>query len=137
MYKLKYDHIPKEWINGLPISNGRLAAMYHGDKNKDILSLNHEYLWRGKYKNRETQYAADKLPVLRELLKKRDYFRSTVYANLFFAGYGGDCNIASGRIDKILSSATAGMLVRAKWTFDDIERAGSITPLGELLVPEV
>ncbi|MBE5761252.1 MAG: hypothetical protein E7334_04570 [Clostridiales bacterium] len=100
MYKLKYDHIPKEWINGLPISNGRLAAMYHGDENKDILSLNHEYLWRGKYKNRETQYAADKLPVLRELLKKRDYFRSTVYANLFFAGYGGDCNIESGRIDK-------------------------------------
>ena len=44
MYKLKYNHIPTEWINGLPIGNGRLAAMYWGDDKKDILSLNHEYL---------------------------------------------------------------------------------------------
>lgn len=99
MYKLKYDKVPTEWINGLPIGNGRLAAMYWGDEKKEILSLNHEYLWRGKYKDREAEYSADKLPVLRELLKKRDYFRAGIYANLFFGGFGGDCSVKPGRID--------------------------------------
>jgi len=100
MYQLKYHHIPTEWIKGLPLGNGRLAAMYWGNEKRDILSLNHEYLWRGKYRNREADYTADKLPVLRELLRKRDYFRSGIYANLFFAGMGGDCNMAEGRIDR-------------------------------------
>ena len=100
MYELKYNKIPTEWINGLPIGNGRLAAMYWGDDKKDILSLNHEYLWRGKNRTRTADKVADKLPLLRELLKRRDYFRATVYANLFFGGYGGDSGMEEGRIDK-------------------------------------
>lgn len=87
MYKLKYNHIPTEWINGLPIGNGRLAAMYWGDDKKDILSLNHEYLWRGKNRGNVAEEVSDKLSILRELLKKRDYFRATVFANLFWAGH--------------------------------------------------
>ncbi len=100
MYKLEYNKIPAEWINGLPIGNGRLAAMYWGDNKKDILSLNHEYLWRGKNRDRKADCVADKLPLLRELLKKRDYFRATIFANTFFAGYGGDSGMQDGRIDK-------------------------------------
>ena len=100
MYNLSYEKIPTEWINGLPIGNGRLAAMYWGSENKDILSLNHEYLWRGVTRNRTADDVSDKLPVLRELLKNRDYFRASLYANTFFAGYGGDTALKEGRIDK-------------------------------------
>lgn len=100
MYKLEYNKIPGEWINGLPMGNGRLAAMYWGDNKRDVFSLNHEYLWRGKHRDRKADYAADKLPLLRELLKKRDYFRATVFANTFFAGYGGDSGMEEGRTDK-------------------------------------
>lgn len=100
MYKLNYNKIPTEWINGLPIGNGRLAAMYWGSENKDILSLNHEYLWRGVTRNRTADDVADKLPLLRELLKNRDYFRASLYANTFFAGFGGDTALKEGRIDK-------------------------------------
>lgn len=100
MYNLNYKKIPTEWINGLPIGNGRLAAMYWGSENKDILSLNHEYLWRGVTRNRTADDVSDKLPVLRELLKNRDYFRASLYANTFFAGYGGDTALKEGRIDK-------------------------------------
>ena len=64
MYQLRYKHIPKEWINGLPLGNGRLAAMVWGDETRDILSLNHEHLWRGKFRDREADYVADKLPEL-------------------------------------------------------------------------
>ncbi len=99
MYKLKYNHIPKEWINGLPVGNGRLAAMYWGNDKNDILSLNHEYLWRGKNRGKEADKVADKLPMLRELLKKKDYFRATLFANLFWGGLGGDSGTVPGRID--------------------------------------
>ena len=108
MYKLKYNKIPTEWINGLPISNGRLAAMYWGDGKRDIISLNHERLWSAEYKGKEPDISYDKLPILRELLEKKDYFRATLFANLFFGGFGGDCTVAPGRID---SFQPAGALV--------------------------
>lgn len=100
MYELKYEKIPEKWINGLPVGNGRLAAMYWGDEKQDIFSLNHESLWRGKYRGKEPEYAADKLPLLRKLLKEKDYFKATVFANLFFGGNGGDSGNGPGRIDK-------------------------------------
>ncbi len=108
MYRLNYNKIPTEWINGLPVGNGRLAAMYWGDGKKDILSLNHESLWSEKYRGKEPEVVYDKLPMLRDLLKKRDYFRATVFANLFFGGYGADSGVAPARIDCFLP---AGNLV--------------------------
>jgi len=102
MYKLSYAKIPEEWINGLPVGNGRLAAMYWGNEKKDILSLNHEHLWSGKYKGKEPEVSYDKLPMLRELLKERDYFRATVFANLFFGGRCGGDSGFNGRIDSFI-----------------------------------
>lgn len=102
MYKLNYNKIPSEWINGLPLGNGRLAAMYWGDGKRDILSLNHERLWSEKYRGKEPDVSYDKLPMLRDFLKKRDYFRATVFANVFFGGHGGDSGIGPARIDCFL-----------------------------------
>ena len=117
MYNLGYEKIPTEWINGLPIGNGRLAAMYWGDNKKDILSLNHEFLWRGRNRERVADCVADKLPLLRELIKKKDYFRATVFANTFFAGYGGDSGMEAGRVD---SFQPAGDIV---FEFDKVKPA--------------
>ncbi len=99
MKNLKYCKLSNEWINGLPIGNGRLAAMYWGNDEQDIFSLNHESLWSSRYKGKEAQIVAEKLPELRDMLKRRDYFSATVYANLFFGGMGGDSGTKPGRID--------------------------------------
>ena len=99
MYQLKYGHIPTEWIQGLPIGNGRLAAMYWGDTQKDILSLNHEGLWRKKHVGKVAPNYSDQLPMLRKLLKEKDYFRATVFANLFFGGLGGCSGVSEGQYD--------------------------------------
>ena len=99
MYQLKFGHIPNEWINGFPIGNGRLAAMYWGDNKNDILSINHEGLWRKKNYGKVVPKNADKLPLLRQLLKEKDYFRATVFANLFFGGLKGCSGIAKGGYD--------------------------------------
>lgn len=38
--KLYFKSFAKSWINGLPIGNGRLAAMIWEDAGKDIISFN-------------------------------------------------------------------------------------------------
>ena len=89
MNAMYYTKPPSEWLEGLPIGNGRLAAMIWGDGEKDIIDLNHEWLWRGNHKNREIIPAAEHLEYVRSLLKERDFFKATLVANLYFAGDGG------------------------------------------------
>ena len=96
--KLFYNLPTSDWMEGLPISNGRLAAMIISDKKRDIFSLNHEWLWRGKNRFRDNENVADKLQEVRKLIKKKDYFRSTCIANTYFAGLAGMTGIP-GRVD--------------------------------------
>ena len=87
--KMYYTSPPSEWLEGLPIGNGRLAAMIWGDGEKDTIDLNHEFLWRGNNRHREIAPVAEHLEYVRSLLKKGDFFRATAAANLYFGGYGG------------------------------------------------
>ena len=87
--KLWYRTPPGEWMEGLPIGNGRLAAMIWGDESADTVSLNHEWLWRGTNRFRDTAPEATHLPEVRDCLKRGDFFRATSLANLYFGGLGG------------------------------------------------
>lgn len=95
---LWYKNPPSEWMEGLPIGNGRLAAMIWGDTSKDVITLNHEWLWRGVNRDRDNIPAHDMLEMVRELLRNGDFFRATSMANTFFGGTGGISNIPS-RVD--------------------------------------
>ena len=35
-----------DWAEAYPIGNGRIGGMVYGGKNKEIISLNHDLLWR-------------------------------------------------------------------------------------------
>lgn len=81
---------PKEWMEGFPIGNGRLAAMVWGNESCDILSLNHEWLWSAKFRDKmgfKRSHSA--LESVRELLLSGDYFAATGAANAFFSVGGG------------------------------------------------
>lgn len=95
------------WEEGLPIGNGRLAAMVVHEADRDRIQLNHEWLWRGVQKHRDNGYVADKLSVVREYLQKGDFARATELANRYFAGKGGLLP-EKGRVDPY---QTAGELV--------------------------
>lgn len=69
MSKLFYRTFSEEWMEGLPIGNGRLAAMVWGEK-CDRLTLNHEWLWTGRNRGREVQQAAEGLPLVREYIRQ-------------------------------------------------------------------
>lgn len=95
---MQYKNPANDWMNGLPIGNGRLAAMVWGEK-EDIVSLNHEKLWTGITRNRENYYVApEALGQVRELLDNEDMFRAAALANTWFGGIGGISYIP-GRID--------------------------------------
>jgi len=82
-------------MEGLPIGNGRLAAMIWGDESCDRISLNHEWLWRGTNRFRECENVSNYLHEVRDLLKQGDYFGASTLANLYFGGKGGISGIKS------------------------------------------
>lgn len=86
---MKYTTPSENWMEGLPIGNGRLAAMVCSEHNKDRLVLNHEWLWRGVTKDRVAEENSQYLPLVRNLIKERDFFKATVATHLFFGGKGG------------------------------------------------
>ncbi|MEW6752459.1 MAG: glycoside hydrolase family 95 protein [Candidatus Latescibacterota bacterium] len=77
-----------EYMSGLPIGTGRLAAMVIGGMPERV-ALNHEWLWRGVHRGREPQKSAHLLPQVRRLLLAGQYEEGTKLANEAFGGGGG------------------------------------------------
>lgn len=90
---------PKCWMDGLPVGNGRLAAMVWGEK-EDIISLNHEYLWRGVTRDRDVdKVPAEALKHIRDLIDREKIFKATALANVWLGGEGAGCSELPNRID--------------------------------------
>lgn len=87
--KLWYRKPADKWIEGLPVGNGRIAAMILGGENSEKIGLNHEYLFRGNNRFRENEKNYPYLQEVRELLLAGDYEKGTLLANKYFAGNGG------------------------------------------------
>ncbi|MFH1006884.1 MAG: glycoside hydrolase family 95 protein [Candidatus Latescibacterota bacterium] len=87
--KLWYKQPASEYMSGLPIGTGRLAAMVLGTLDPERVALNHEWLWRGTNRNRDTESRAHLLPEVRELLLSGQYEKGTQKANEAFGGPGG------------------------------------------------
>ncbi|NLF02144.1 MAG: glycoside hydrolase family 95 protein, partial [Anaerolineales bacterium] len=87
--RLWYTEPAREYMAGLPIGTGRLAAMVLGSVAPERLALNHEWLWRGVSRSRDTEPRAHLLPEVRRLLLAGDYMEGTRLANEAFGGAGG------------------------------------------------
>ncbi len=96
--KLWYRKPASDWLEGLPIGNGRLAAMVLGQYPRERIALNHEWLWSGKYRNRDVEEKSQFLPEVRKLLLAGDYKKGTELANNAFGGSGGKSGIPT-RVD--------------------------------------
>jgi len=96
--KLWYRKPAAEWKEGLPVGNGRLAAMVLGYPTRGRLALNHEWLWRGKNRLRDNEDRSGYLNEVRELLLSGNYEEGTRLANDAFGGKGGVSG-EKGRVD--------------------------------------
>lgn len=65
---LWYEQPANEWMEALPIGNGRLAAMVYGGVENEIVALNESSVWSGNYNpNQNKPFGGNKLAKLREL----------------------------------------------------------------------
>ncbi len=104
--KLWYNKPASDWLDGLPIGNGRIAAMVLGQYPRERIALNHEWLWTGINRNRDVNVQSQHLPEVRKLLLEGDYKNGTALANKAFAGGGGK----SGTPNRVDNFQTAGDL---------------------------
>lgn len=87
--KLWYRSATTDYNEGLPLGTGRLAAMVLGEASHERLALNHEWLWRGKGRNREPDKSAHLLDGVRQLILAGKYAEGNIAGNDAFAGGGG------------------------------------------------
>jgi alpha-L-fucosidase 2 len=72
--KLWYDKPAAEWVEALPVGNGRLGAMVFGTPDNELLQLNEETLWSGSPVDPNPNPDAPQyLPQVREALAIEDY----------------------------------------------------------------
>ena len=66
---LWFDSWTEEYMEGLPVGNGRIAAMMLGRPERLRVALNHEWLWRGENRFREYPDVSEHLAEVREALR--------------------------------------------------------------------
>lgn len=71
---LWYNQPASEWVEALPLGNGRLGAMIFGGVDRELIQLNDGSLWSGgPRKDNVNPEAAQHLAPLRQALAKGDY----------------------------------------------------------------
>ena len=96
--KLWYRKPATEYMAGLPIGNGVLAAMVLGSVPRERIALNHELLWRGQHREREVEEKAQFLPEIRRLLLEGKVLEGGELANEKLGGRGGKSGLPN-RVD--------------------------------------
>jgi alpha-L-fucosidase 2 len=62
----------EHWVNGLPVGNGRIGAMWYGDAAHAVLALNDETFWSPGPSRRDLSGARAALDEVRALLRAGD-----------------------------------------------------------------
>ena len=68
-----YRKPAKEWVEAVPLGNGRLGAMVFGKVDCEKIQINEDSLWSGQPIERENPAALENLPIARNLLFSGNY----------------------------------------------------------------
>jgi alpha-L-fucosidase 2 len=71
--KLWYNQPAKQWVEALPVGNGRLGAMIYGDPVNEIIQLNENTVWAGSPNRNDVPEAKAALPEVRKLIFEGKY----------------------------------------------------------------
>jgi alpha-L-fucosidase 2 len=73
LLRLWYVSPAKQWVEALPVGNGRLGAMVFGDPCKEVIQLNENTVWAGQPYRNDNPYAKEALPEVRKLIFEGKY----------------------------------------------------------------
>ncbi len=68
LLKLWYEQPAKQWVEALPVGNGRLGAMVFGDPGNEVIQLNENTLWAGGPNRNDNADAKGSLAEVRKLI---------------------------------------------------------------------
>lgn len=71
--KLWYNQPAKQWVEALPVGNGRLGAMIYGDPVNEIIQLNENTVYAGGPNRNDNTDAKAALPEVRKLIFEGKY----------------------------------------------------------------
>lgn len=71
--KLWYDEPAEQWVEALPIGNGRLGAMIYGNPARETIQLNENTIWAGQPYRNDNVDAKTALPLVRQLIFNGHY----------------------------------------------------------------
>ncbi|MFC4313543.1 glycoside hydrolase N-terminal domain-containing protein [Steroidobacter flavus] len=78
---LWYTRTAQEWVEALPIGNGRIGAMIFGGTGQERLQLNEDTLWGGGPYDPANPEAREALPEVRKLVFAGEYAKATELVN--------------------------------------------------------
>ncbi|WP_186756534.1 glycoside hydrolase family 95 protein [Echinicola salinicaeni] len=88
--RLWYDEPAEQWVEALPVGNGRLGAMVFGDPNKETIQLNENTLYAGRPYRNDKPEAKEALSEARKLIFEGKYDEAQELINQkFFSGVYG------------------------------------------------
>ena len=73
LLKLWYNQPAQQWVEALPIGNGRLGAMVFGNPSKENIQLNELTIWAGQPYRNDNPDAREALPKVRQLIFEGKY----------------------------------------------------------------
>jgi alpha-L-fucosidase 2 len=73
LLKLWYNQPAKQWVEALPIGNGRLGAMVFGNPFNEQIQLNENTIWGGQPYRNDNPDAKEALPKVRQLIFEGKY----------------------------------------------------------------
>ena len=82
--KLWYRQPARQWVEALPVGNGRLGAMVYGDPFKETIQLNENTVWAGQPNRNDNPDARTALPEIRKLIFEGKYKDAQDLANQKF-----------------------------------------------------
>ncbi len=71
--KLWYTKPAGQWVEALPVGNGRLGAMIFGDPANETIQLNENTVWAGQPNRNDNPDAREALPLVRKLIFEGKY----------------------------------------------------------------
>lgn len=73
LLKLRYNQPAGQWVEALPVGNGRLAAMVFGNPSQEKIQLNENTIWAGQPHKNDNPAAKEALPKVRQLIFEGKY----------------------------------------------------------------
>ncbi|WP_168122412.1 glycoside hydrolase family 95 protein [Paenibacillus sp. HB172176] len=104
--KLWYRQPADEWVEALPIGNGRLGGMVYGGIKREQIALNEETLWSGTKREAEREEPLRYLEESRQLIFEGRYSEAQTVIEEHMLGPAGNAFQAMGDLDLVMNHSS-------------------------------